>query len=64
MSGFSWEKGALFSGFHNGDWKLKKGILFLVLSVKYRETPWFLGTFHFRYPCFLQKVELPEPTTD
>ena len=24
MSGFLWEKGALFSGFHNGEWKLKK----------------------------------------
>ena len=24
----------------------------------------FLGIFYFRYPRFLQKVELPEPTTD
>ena len=23
-----------------------------------------LGIFYFRYPRFLQKVELPEPTTD
>ena len=32
--------------------------------MKYKESPWFLGIFHFRYPRFLQKVELPEPTTD
>ena len=24
ISGFLWEKGALFSGFHNGEWKLKE----------------------------------------
>ena len=57
-------KGCVFSGFHNCEWKLKKGILFLVLSVKYKETPGLLEIFHFRYPRFLQKVELPEPTTD
>ena len=43
---------------------LKKVSFFLVLSVKYKETPRLLGIFHFRYPRFLQKVELPEPTTD
>ena len=36
ISGFSWEKGALFSSFHNGDWKLKKGFLFSVLSIEYK----------------------------
>ena len=35
ISGFSWEKGALLSSFHNGDWKLKKGFLFSVLSIEY-----------------------------
>ena len=36
ISDFSWEKGALFSGFHNGDWKLKKGLLFSVSSIEYK----------------------------
>ena len=64
ISGFSWEKGALFSSFHNGDWKLKKGFLFSVLSIEYKWRSWFLGVFHFVNPRFLQKIELPEPTTD
>ena len=44
--------------------KVKKRYPFFVLSVKYEESPRLLGIFYFRYPRFLQKVELPEPTSD
>ena len=36
ISRFSWEKGALSSSFHNGDWKWKEGFLFSVLSTEYK----------------------------
>ena len=47
-------KGGTFLRFSWWRVKVKKRVfLFLVLSVKYEETPWFLGIFHFHNPRFL-----------
>ena len=57
-SGFSWGKGALFLGFRNGEWKLKKGYPFFRFECEIQINTLIFRHFSFSLSAFFAKSRI------
>ena len=57
-SGFSWGKGALFLGFRNGEWKLKKGYPFFSFECEIQINTLIFRHFSFSLSAFFAKSRI------
>ena len=57
-SGFSWRKGALFLGFRNGEWKLKKGYPFFSFECEIQINTLIFRHFSFSLSAFFAKSRI------